>query len=428
MRKANPTDTQSPDGWRAFMPEELAHTEEMVLLQVASRKIRNKKGQAWHVVPPDELDAVRRSAEAAWSTTLLIPRADLANVEAVISGLRTLGFRDDEVHAVSRALFVTNTDADYATVFQIFDRDHTGGIDPFEFRATMALLGEHSTEGEARELFLAADKDNDGQLDVAEFITLLRRISPKASAAGEARLLRDSLARERLQARIASSSIANVDPASAEAMVQVLVLGGTKAGKTFLLNQVLADKLPKGNSVSVGVGALAVRVGGHDVALQVLDTPGDPRFAPLGHVFYPAVKYALLIYDATSFDSFAALTPLFDAYVAAHPEIEPAEHICLVSNMARLGVKRAISAGYASAWCQQRGGIPFFEVEPAAPQGILEPLHHLADDQLCKAMLAEGQINEPPPDVTDDGLPTMTMSPPGAAGARPARRKGVGFA
>jgi len=40
---------------------------------------------------------------------------------------------------------VTDDDDDYAKVFQVFDRDNTGGIDPFEFRAIMALLGERST-------------------------------------------------------------------------------------------------------------------------------------------------------------------------------------------------------------------------------------------------------------------------------------------
>ena len=379
MRVANPMDAATADGWRAFLPESIANYEEMVLLQVAKRKIIGK-ASAWRSVPQDELEMVQRSADAPYSSTLLLSKDDLANAEALIDGLRALGFRDDEVRVVAKALFVTNDDEDYAAVFQIFDRDATGGIDPFEFRAIMALLGEHATEAEARELFLEADTDNDGILDVAEFVQLLRRISPKSTAAEDARELRTALARDRLQARIAQSSIGNVDPAAADAMVQVLLLGATKCGKTFLLNQVLAQKLPKGGTVAVGVGALTVRIGGHAVALQILDTPGDPRFAPLGHIFYSSTPYALLVFDATSFESFTALTPLYDAFIAKHPGLDPAAHICLVSNTARLGVKRAVSAGYATSWCRQRGGIPFFEVGAESPQGILEPLHHIADE------------------------------------------------
>lgn len=389
MLQANPADPNTPDGWRAFLPEHAAHFEEMVLLQVAERKIKGNKGQAWRVVLPEELESTQRSADAPWATTLLLSKSDLANAEAVIAGLRQLGFKDEEVRAVARALFVTNTDEDYAGVFAIFDRDHTGGLDPFEFRAIMALLGEHSTEGEARELFLEADVDNDGMLDVAEFIHLLRRISPKSTAAAEARLLRTGLARDRLQARIAASSIADVDPAEAEAMTQILLLGASKAGKTFLLNQVLADKLPKGNTVAVGVGALTVKIGTHPVALQVLDTPGDERFAPLGAIFYGSTPYALLMFDATSFESFSALSALYNAFVACHPGLDVAAHICVVSNMARLGVKRAVSAGYALEWCRQHGGLPLFEVGAESPQGILEPLHHIADTFLTASQILQ---------------------------------------
>ena len=279
---------------------------------------------------------------------------------------------------------MTGTDEDYAKVFQVFDRDATGGIDPFEFRAITALLGDHSTEVEARELFLEADSDNDGVLDVAEFVKLLKEISPKARSMSEARIIKDEIARERLQARIAQSSLARVEPEKADAMVTVLALGASKAGKTYLLNQVLADKLPKGYTVTVGVGSLVCRLGSHDVALQVLDTPGDQRFAPLGQIFYTTTSYALLVYDSTSFDSFAALDGLLDAFLAANAGLDAAANTCLVANVARLGVKRAVSSGYALEWCRRRGGIPFFEIEAEAPQGILEPLQHLADEAFTR--------------------------------------------
>jgi Ca2+-binding EF-hand superfamily protein len=375
MRRANPPAEGEADGWRAFLPETAAHFEEMVLLHLREGHRRGGGGDRakdWEVVP----------ADAPWSMSLLLPRADLANCQALVGELRKLGWSDTEVRTVAHALFVSGSDEDYARVFQVFDRDATGGIDPFEFRAITALLGDHSTELEARELFLEADKDNDGALDVAEFVALLRRLSPKARSASEAQMVKDEIARDRLQARIASSSMARVEPEQADAMVQVLALGASKAGKTYLLNQVLADKLPKGFTVAVGVGSLVVRIGHTDVALQVLDTPGDARFAPLGRIFYPSVRFALLVYDATSFESFEAVSPLLDAFVAANPGLDVPAHVCLVSNMARLGVKPAVTPGFALEWCQRHGGIPFFEVDAEAPQGILEPLQHIADEYL----------------------------------------------
>ena len=62
--------------------------------------------------------------------------------------LRQLNFRDDEVLIVARAIFVSQSEEDYSRVFDIFDTDQGGGIDPFEFKSLAALLGEHSTEAE----------------------------------------------------------------------------------------------------------------------------------------------------------------------------------------------------------------------------------------------------------------------------------------
>lgn len=142
----------------------------------------------------------------------------------------------------------------------------------------------------------------------------------------------------------------------------------------------LAEKLPKGSTISVGVGALVVRIGNYDVAVQVLDTPGDERFAPLGRIFYPTVPYCLLMYDVTSYESFEALQPLLHDFLSAHPGIDPAAHCCLVANEARVGMKHAVSPGYALEWCEAHGDIPFFEVDPEAPQGILEALRQLVDE------------------------------------------------
>ena len=47
-----------------------------------------------------------------------------------------------------RAIFVSQSEEDYSRVFDIFDTDQGGGIDPFEFKSLAALLGDHSTETE----------------------------------------------------------------------------------------------------------------------------------------------------------------------------------------------------------------------------------------------------------------------------------------
>lgn len=422
VRAANPADESLPDGWRAFLPESAAHEEEMVMLEVRRRPQGRGGGEAdggparaaWATIAPADLAALQRTVEKSWSTSVIINRVDVANAEAMIRGLRELELRDEEILAVVRALFVSQSDADYAKVFDVFDKDGTGGIDPFEFCTIMALLGDHSTEAEARQLFLDADGDNDGTLDVAEFTSLLKRISPKARSATDMHQARDTIARERLQQRIQQVHVEDADPAQADATVQVLVLGPSRAGKTYLLNQVLSEKLPKGRTVAVGVGALVVRLGPLHVAVQVLDAPGDVRFAPLSLVFYPAVEYALLIFDATSLQSFEDVEALRAGFMAAHPHADPASCMCLVANTARIGVKKAISAGFAIEWCRQHGDIPYFEVDADAPQGILEPVRFLADEYLT----------EHPPTPRDDGGAADALAAVEArAGLERARRR-----
>ncbi len=151
VRRANPHDEAAPEGWRAFLPEAAAHFEEMVLLHLSESAARTEgrmrigdDGQQWRVIPFEELEFVQRSAAQPWSTSIVLARVDLANAEATVAGLRDLGFSTDEarrrrharapprpallprlrpallgrmqVLAVVRALFVSQTDADYAKV------------------------------------------------------------------------------------------------------------------------------------------------------------------------------------------------------------------------------------------------------------------------------------------------------------------------
>ena len=63
------------------------------------------------------------------------------------------------LHGIAAAPSACRFERVHAQVFQIFDRDHTGGLDPFEFRATIALLGDHSTEAEVRDLASGFPRD-----------------------------------------------------------------------------------------------------------------------------------------------------------------------------------------------------------------------------------------------------------------------------
>ena len=53
-----------------------------------------------------------------------------------------------------------------------------------------------------------------------------------------------------------------------------------------------------------------------------------------------------------------------------------------VGNVARAGVKRAISAGFARDYCSAHGSIACFDVDESNPQGIMDPIKHLATEFL----------------------------------------------
>ena len=146
---------------------------------------------------------------------------------------------------------------------------------------------------------------------------------------------------------------------------------------------------------------------------QVLDAPGDERFAPLGTLFYSSTPYALLVFDATSIESFEALEPIRDAFVAAHAgasRTRPA--LGVVANVARMGVGRAVSTGYALEWCMRSGDLPYFEVDADEPQGILPPIRHLVDEILTSKVSSKVAVDAEVP------LPVETAAPPARGGER----------
>lgn len=368
-----PLAADEASGWRALV-KGVDH-DEKVVLQVARRRSGGAKA-GWRSVAMGDLKHLERLG------ALPIARVDNENAEAVVDRLREMRMPDHQVLAIVRAVFVTQTDEDYAKVFDIFDTDSTGGIDQGEFHQIAALLGERTTLQELRELFIAADRDCNGLLDVDEFSALLRTLSPKMKDKAEAQGARLLVARERLQQRVGEvfgEGRASDEPPTATC--KAIVLGASRSGKTYLLNQVLATKLPKGKGTTVGFGTVPVAIGASRVAVQVFDAPGDPRFAPLGEIFYTAAHFAILVYDSTSTQSFDAVDAYRLEWLKANPQYDEGR-LMVVGNVARAGVKRAISAGFARDYCSAHGSIACFDVDESNPQGIMDPIKHLATEFL----------------------------------------------
>jgi len=362
LRACNPRD-DGPDGWRVMLPDEVAAVEggddqgfdakahEQTAMLAVHRRLEGTKGadkQRWRPVTQADVTKPQRGRDGGGKqppTELAVKRVDLHNAQAMIDTLRGLRMSDAQVATVVSAIFVEKTAEAYAKVFDIFDTDSTGGIDQHEFHQITALLGNHASEAETRALFLSADTDCNGLLDVAEFTALLRSLSP-AARSDDAHYVRTLQARERLQQRIAEldrikaasagGGAGGSEEAGADATLtcRVLVLGASRAGKTHLLNQIVSEKLPKGKTLTVGFSAVQMRVGQATVAIQLLDTPGDPKFAPLAKVFHGVANFCLLVFDATSVASFEAIEALRIEFLEANPQYD-AGRLLVVANTAR---------------------------------------------------------------------------------------------
>jgi len=116
----------------------------------------------------------------------------------------------------------------------------------------------------------------------------------------------------------------------------------------------------------VEFGSRIVNVGGKSVKLQIWDTAGQERFRSVTRSYYRGAAGALLVYDATSRDSFNALTNwLNDARTLASPNIV----ILLVGNKKDLEEARDVTFLEASTFAQENG--LFFRILHKFPIVIL---------------------------------------------------------
>lgn len=93
------------------------------------------------------------------------------------------------------------------------------------------------------------------------------------------------------------------------------------------------------------------------------DTAGQERFQSLGVAFYRGADCCVLVYDVTSLNSFETLDSWRDEFLiqASPKDPENFPFIVLGNKVDIDESKRAVSYKRASAWCQSKGNIPYFE-------------------------------------------------------------------
>ena len=89
---------------------------------------------------------------------------------------------------------------------------------------------------------------------------------------------------------------------------KILVIGDAAVGKSALLLRFTDDAYRSDYTSTIGIdfSTRLVRVGGKVIKLEIWDTAGQERFSTITANYYRGAQGVLLVYDLTSFESFAS--------------------------------------------------------------------------------------------------------------------------
>jgi Ras-related protein Rab-7A len=99
------------------------------------------------------------------------------------------------------------------------------------------------------------------------------------------------------------------------------------------------------------------------VTMQLWDTAGQERFQSLGVAFYRGADCCVLVYDVNNSKSFDTLDSWRDEFLIQASPMDPESFpfVVLGNKVDVEESKRMISSKRAMAFCQAKGGIPYFE-------------------------------------------------------------------
>ncbi|PVV02380.1 hypothetical protein BB560_003167, partial [Smittium megazygosporum] len=143
-------------------------------------------------------------------------------------------------------------------------------------------------------------------------------------------------------------------------------------GKTSLMNQYVNRKFTGQYKATIGADFLTkeVMVDGKLVTMQIWDTAGQERFQSLGVAFYRGADCCVLCFDVNNAKSFENLDNWRDEFLLQSAPRDPDNFpfVVLGNKIDLEDSKRIVSLKRATAWCQSKGNVPYFET--SAKEGI----------------------------------------------------------
>ena len=171
-------------------------------------------------------------------------------------------------------------------------------------------------------------------------------------------------------------------------LLKVIILGDSGVGKTSIMNQYVNKKFSNQYKATIGADFLTKEVVVDDrvVTMQLWDTAGQERFQSLGVAFYRGADCCVLVYDVNNAKSFDTLDSWRDEFLiqAAPKDPDNFPFVVLGNKVDVEDGKRMISQKRAQAYCQAKGGVPYFETSAKEAVNVEAAFEVIAKNALAQ--------------------------------------------
>ncbi|ORY86335.1 small GTPase superfamily [Protomyces lactucae-debilis] len=171
-------------------------------------------------------------------------------------------------------------------------------------------------------------------------------------------------------------------------LLKVIILGDSGVGKTSLMHQYVNKKFSNQYKATIGADFLTKEVVIDDrvVTMQLWDTAGQERFQSLGVAFYRGADCCVLVYDVNNAKSFDAIDSWRDEFLiqAAPKDPDNFPFVVLGNKIDVEDSKRMISQKRATAFCQSKGNIPYFETSAKEALNVEQAFEVIAKNALAQ--------------------------------------------
>jgi len=126
------------------------------------------------------------------------------------------------------------------------------------------------------------------------------------------------------------------------------------------------------------------------VTLQIWDTAGQERFQSLGVAFYRGADACVLVFDVNVAKTFENLNSWREEFlIQAGPRDPENFPFIVLGNKIDLENSRVVSAKKASAWCQSKGNIPYFETSAKEAINVEQAFQTIAKNAMKEEELVD---------------------------------------